>query len=59
MRPPRISGVDPAFAQPGRGLQVQVVDPASWKALSVKQMFEGLPDLGWRPTVVRKAAVIP
>lgn len=55
----QISRVDPAFAQPGGGLQVQIIDPASGKALSVQQMLEGVPDLGWRPTLVRKAVVIP
>lgn len=54
----QVSRVDPAFGQPGGGLQVQVLDPASGKALTVQQMLEGEPELGWRPTLVRKAMVL-
>lgn len=54
----QVSRIDPAFAQPGGGLQVQIIDPVLGKAVTVQQMLEGVPDLGWEPALVRKAAVL-
>lgn len=54
----QVSRIDPAFAQPGGGLQIQIIDPVLGEAVTVQQMLEGVPDLGWEPALVRKAAVL-
>ncbi|MBA8991740.1 hypothetical protein FHW23_003018 [Curtobacterium pusillum] len=54
----QVSRIDPAFGQPGGGLQVQIVSSATGKSVTVEQMLQGVPDLGWRPTLVRRAVVL-